>query len=64
MMNFIVAIGFLALAAGVMSQASDQSEDDRFALVRARALGMSVYGELWPAVTAVPVTVTAPESQS
>ena len=46
MTNFIVAIGFLALGAGVMFQASGQSEDDRFALVRARALGMSVYGEL------------------
>ena len=46
MMNIVVAIAFLALGAGVVFQASGQSEDDRFALVRARALGMSVYGAL------------------
>jgi mono/diheme cytochrome c family protein len=46
MMNIVVVIGFLALAVGAMSQANGQSADDRFALVRARALGMSVYGEL------------------
>ena len=45
MTNAVVALGFVALAVGVMSQAIGQPADDRFALVRARALGMSVYGE-------------------
>ena len=45
MTNLVVAIGIVALALGAMFQAGNQPVDDRYELVRTRALGMSVYWE-------------------
>jgi len=45
MTNLYVAIGIVALALGAMFQAGNQPVDDRYELMRARALGMSVYWE-------------------
>ena len=45
MTNLVVVIGFLALGAGAIFQAGEQPADDRYGLVRARALGMSLYRE-------------------